>query len=444
MKATLSRKVEKVKSEWPKVVQPGRASVTVYRRQTPGGRWAFMLANYVGGKRRFDCYPDEGAAMEAADLLARGLDRRDYVAASMTQTEALEYANAVSRLKPLGLTVDAATSALAACVGTGAGMVPDLAGLHAAIKFYCARNKVVTKKPVAEVVAEFLAVKAARGASERYLRDLTSRLTHFAADCQKAASAVVTSDVQAWLDGLKLSPQSYSNFRIVLHTFFKFAVARGYAVDNPISATERLKVRGGDIEIFTPVEIGRLLETCRAEFPEYLPCLALGAFAGLRSAELERLEWKDVDLTARHIIVGASKSKTASRRIVPISDNLLVWLQPYAASVGKVWRGTTGVFYLSQQELAAATAVQADEAKGVVALSAVKWKQNALRHSYVSYRVAVTGDAGRTAGECGNSAVIIHRHYRELCTPADGARWFDVKPANAAANVVALPLAASA
>jgi hypothetical protein len=43
------------------------------------------------------------------------------------------------------------------------------------------------------------------------------------------------------------------------------------------------------------------------------------------------------------------------------------------------------------------------------------------------------------AGELGNSAAVVHRHYRELVKPADAERWFAVKPAGEAANVVTLP-----
>src|SRR5262249_30078371 len=101
--------------------------------------------------------------------------------------------------------------------------------------------------------------------------------------------------------------------------------------------TIRSKAWNGDIEIFTPTEIARLLESARVNYPDYLPCLAISAFAGLRSAEVERLTWEDVDLTARHIVVAASKAKTASRRIVPVHDNLAIWLAQYSAKRGKVW-----------------------------------------------------------------------------------------------------------
>ena len=58
----------------------------------------------------------------------------------------------------------------------------------------------------------------------------------------------------------------------------------------------------------------------------------------------------------------------------------------------------------------------------------MKWKSNGLRHSFASYRFAQIGDAGRVAGECGNSAAVIHKHYRELVRPADAVKWFAVAP----------------
>ncbi len=204
-------------------------------------------------------------------------------------------------------------------------LVGDLPNLHAAAKFYAAWHKTVTRKAVADVVAELVSVKEKSGASPRYLQDLRFRLGKFADAFRKANCNVTPAEVQTWLDSPKLSPQSYQNNRRVAHLLFEFAVARGFAHDNPVAATESVKVNGGSVEIFTPPELSRLLA---AAAPEFLPALAIGAFAGLRSAELERLEWADVRLAERCIIVGADKAKTACRRVVPIHDNLAPWLAP--------------------------------------------------------------------------------------------------------------------
>jgi len=424
MKAASSRTTKRA-DKWPKEVQPGRAIVRVYRRRSPSGNFNYMVANYADGqRRRFDSYPTEADALDAADKLARRLDSRDYVAAAMTKDQALEYANAVARLKPFGVTVDAATGTVAECLRT----VGDLSNIHAAVKFYVARHKQAVKKPVADALFEFLKIKEARGAAHRYMTDLRGRLEKFAADCKKDAGAVTTADVQEWLDGRKLKPQNYANYRRILHVFFAFAVSRGYATDNPIEGVEKVRVSGGDVEIFTPAEMARLLDAAKDKFPGFVPCLAVGAFAGLRSAEVERLEWSDIHLAERFIVVGADKAKTASRRVVPISDNLALWLADYASKEGRLFSDGSALFHSLQRRVAAATAVEQDAGKNVPAQKAVAWKGNGLRHSYASYRFAQIGDAGRVAGELGNSATVVHRHYKELVKPGDAVKWFNVSP----------------
>jgi integrase len=69
---------------------------------------------------------------------------------------------------------------------------------------------------------------------------------------------------------------------------------------------------------------------------ELRAAIAMGGFAGLRTAEIHRLDWKDVRLSERVIIVGADKAKTASRRVAPIIDNLAAWPAPLAKSEGPI------------------------------------------------------------------------------------------------------------
>ncbi|HZL78666.1 MAG TPA: site-specific integrase, partial [Candidatus Limnocylindrales bacterium] len=290
-------------------------------------------------------------------------------------------------------------------------IVGDVEHVIEACRFFRARNKRTTRKAVADVVAELLSIKESRGASKRYMEDLRSRLNRFADAFKKDACAVTTADIQSWFDEKKLGAQNFMGFRRTIHLFFKFAIARGYAVDNPAAAVEKVKVKHGATQIFTPKEIEKLLT---AVSPEFMPCIAIGAFAGLRSAEIERLEWSDVDLESGHIIVGVDKAKTASRRVVPIHDNLAAWLTQCANKQGKIWKDGHEEFYEAQQVTATA--------------AGVKWKANALRHSYASYRFAITADAGRVSGECGNSASVIHKHYRELVKPAAALQWFSVLP----------------
>jgi hypothetical protein len=58
----------------------------------------------------------------------------------------------------------------------------------------------------------------------------------------------------------------------------------------------------------------------------------------------------------------------------------------------------------------------------------IKWKHNALRHSFISYRLAEIQDVNRVALEAGNSPQMIFRHYRELATPEQARSWFAIAP----------------
>src|SRR5471032_596065 len=160
---------------WPKKISVGRVTVKVYRRQTPSGNPAFMVANYSGEKRRFDSYSAEADAMDAAGKLARQLSQRDTIGASMTREQSIEYASAIQTLQPLGISLTSAVATLAEAIK----LAGDLSGVTAAARFYKARNKTVTAQRVADVVAELLKVKESRGASARYLNDLRFRLEKF-------------------------------------------------------------------------------------------------------------------------------------------------------------------------------------------------------------------------------------------------------------------------
>jgi integrase len=149
----------------------------------------------------------------------------------------------------------------------------------------------------------------------------------------------------------------------------------------------------------------------RAAPAALIPVLAIGAFAGLRAAEIARLDWSAVDLGRRIIELRAGQAKTASRRIVPISDNLAAWLSP-----------------LERQGLVVPEKVVFVKITKLAKSLGLEWPHNALRHSYISYRIAVVQSAAQVALEAGNSPTIIFKHYRELVTKESADLWFSILP----------------
>ena len=206
-------RVPKDEEKWPRRVRFGRVSVTVYRRRRRDGSLGYEVASYASGSRRLESFPTPDVALERAADLARQASSGEAAAATLTHREAAEYSASAEILRPHGVSLLAAAQAVAGALKRLSG----LSELEAAVKQFERRNQEVVRKPVAAVVSELLEVKRSRKASERYLGDLESRLGRFVRDCRKAASDVSTADVQAWLDSLKLSPQSYTNYRRTLN-----------------------------------------------------------------------------------------------------------------------------------------------------------------------------------------------------------------------------------
>ena len=55
-------------------------------------------------------------------------------------------------------------------------------------------------------------------------------------------------------------------------------------------------------------------------------------------------------------------------------------------------------------------------------------RANAMRHSYASYRLALTEDVPALALEMGNSPTMIFRHYLELKHEDEATQWFSLRP----------------
>jgi integrase len=190
---------------------------------------------------------------------------------------------------------------------------------------------------------------------------------------------------------------------------------------NPILRTARPKLPDNPPEIFRVDELSALLNAANQLFPDALPMLAIGAFSGLRDAEIKRLEWSEVDLVRGFVEVKGSKAKSARRRIVQIQPNLAAWLRLYRDIVGRL------------------VPPNARNKLDVIHKEAglPRWPKNGLRHSFASYRLAATHDAPRVASELGHtSPQMLYSVYRELVLPEEAERYWKITPAAAADNVI--------
>jgi integrase len=369
--------------------------------KTPGSKWVVEGLRDEHGKRVRQFFPSRDAADDW--LRDRRPDLRNQGRAAMGLPDAQR--------------VDA-NRALAILAAHGTSLTVAAQAFHERAKLL---SRTVT---FAALRAELVAAKEADRKSPRYVGDLRSRLATVGETFdERPVAAIESRELDDWLRGLKLSPISRINFRKVLHTAFEFALMRGYAIENPVIKTAKVKADEINPGILTPKEIAAVLAAADAEV---VAAIAISAFGGLRDAEVGRMTWDRVDLVGGHIKIDAAIAKTSSRRLIPISDNLRAWLLPHAKTTGPL-RPSDRIsypLYREARKTAAANLVK----RGEPAKNLKDWPSNALRHSFASYRLALVANAAQVAEECGHSVQMMKKHYRELVTKTEAVAWFAVVP----------------
>ena len=264
-----------------------------------------------------------------------------------------------------------------------------------------------------QIVTQLLKSKQEDGLSRRYLDTMRSHLTRFAAAFPVQIAGIAAPQMEQWLRGLNIGARSRNNIRGSVVTLFHFARKQGYLRKGQPTEADDLAVakdRGGAIGVLKPEQLALVLASAPSREELYL---ALGAFTGMRSSEIIRLDWSAVNFERLFITVAADKAKTATRRLVPIHPNLAQWLEPHRGSKGQPFP----------------TGVVAERAIAFAKRCGIRWPQNALRHSYATYRLALIADAARVALEMGNSPSKLMTNYRELADEEEAKAWFAICPA---------------
>lgn len=279
--------------------------------------------------------------------------------------------------------------------------------------FLAWRSEQQKATPLESALADYLKAKLTPAISPRYARSLEYLRAILAPLEDKNIRAVTQADIEAILPkGEGTKARRRNNILADISTFFRWCRKRQILPDG-ITAPERIDratVPPPSKAIFSPGEAETLFNSIPDEWQAWF---AIACFAGLRTEEIQRLDWSDINLARAVIDVRAENAKTKRRRLVPIQPNLSEWLSACANPSGPVAPSRIDNFIRTLDG----------------------WKMNAPRHSYGSYRLAVIQDAPKLAEEMGNSVAMIRKHYAEAVHPEDGAAWFGIMPKQPA-NVV--------
>lgn len=127
-------------------------------------------------------------------------------------------------------------------------------------------------------------------------------------------------DVERWLAGRRLGAQGRYTYLSHLHAFFRFACRRGLTTSDPTANIDRPKLPKRLPRPITPVE----LDVALAEAgPQMRAWLYLGSFAGLRRAEIARLDRADVLDHLAPPMLAVRNGKGAKDRNVPLHPAVL-------------------------------------------------------------------------------------------------------------------------
>jgi integrase len=304
-----------------------------------------------------------------------------------------------------------------------------------------------------DVLRELLLSKQGHDLHGRYIRGLRDDLEPFVRAYPGDIRDQTPFQIETYLSSLSnVGPRRRNNVLSEIRHYQEFARIRGYMPDGvtPARVVSMIKVFGGSVSFYTPAVMQLFLDNV---LPEWSPTLSIAGFSGVRteeaalskdhSARKDPLRWEDFDWDDREIAVRTETSKTGIPRRCPITDNLYALLQPWrdrgtrgpVAPIGKRYDrefGNGGRLVL---------AINA-KLKGDLTgpCEKIEWFNDALRHSYGSYRMAIIKNMHTLAYEMGNSVAVIKRNYNHPRSVRDARTYFSLLPIGTASNIVQMPL----
>lgn len=284
------------------------------------------------------------------------------------------------------------------------------------------RFKAEKKAPVLipSLVDSLLEARRSRGVTPATVRELSSTLTHFAKDFPGCIRELDRAAVLRWLDGRNVSPRRWNNMRNAIVALHRHARGDGLlaAELTPVERIPRRKIRVV-VGTYEPTELERFLSVVEEE---WLPFFVFGAFCGIRPEEISPdqrnggwkpgLQWQDIKWHRKVVDVPPEVAKDRRRRFAPLTPAAAAFLLPWKDKTGPVCPRKAMHKYRLRW---------AEDAK-------VPWKNDGLRHSFASYRLALTKDMAALSLEMGNSPHMIHRHYLDLKHASEGKAWFAIRP----------------
>lgn len=306
-------------------------------------------------------------------------------------------------------------------------------GLLEAVRGHVALLQARTSSiPFSEAFDRFAEAKAKK--SPKYRKEIQHAKASFEPLHDRMVCDVVSTDLEPIIDAL---PDSSKNAKLRrLRSVFNLAIKRGWmgSNSNPVAKMEFASVKRKTVEVFTVDEVRHLLEHALENDLEFLPYRLFTFFCGIRpEGELERLEWSDINLADRTVVLRPEITKTNRRRIIELSDNIIAWLTEYRARGGKM-KGAVAPWTHQVRRTKHRASYKAVGIK--------KWIQQGARHSFCSYWLNKYENADRLVLLSGHTDKdTMWERYHAGVTKAEADKFWSIMPPTVAPNIIPMIVA---
>lgn len=287
--------------------------------------------------------------------------------------------------------------------------------LREAIEFYIKyANPPKGTISVKEAVEKFVASRRKLKRTERYIHSALQ--SYFNSFCErygdKMANEITETELEKFIFVNGRSSSTILGYIRNLNALFSYLVNRGHCTWNPLTKIERPTKKETTVEILSDSDTSAILQYAldHDRKPE-CACATLVFLCGVRVEEVEKMEWRLIDLEARLVYVTAKIAKNGKRRVNSIPENALEWLRLCAAD-GRV-----------------APPNYKNRMRAIRRGAKVAYIQNAMRHSFASYHIAMHENAHSTAMLLGHpNANLLYNTYRHVTTKTEAERYWAILP----------------
>ena len=221
-------------------------------------------------------------------------------------------------------------------------------------------------------------------------------------------------DVDRWLGRLGGSETSRAMWFRYARMFFRWAARMRLIDRSPLEGLRAPRATPGR-NILTPSQMRELLKAKMED--DVMALVLLGGFAGLRTIEVARMDWEDIDPRTGQIHVRPEVGKQTTgmlERVVDFTEPLVKRRKFFMGKTGRIVTGSTEALHERRRKVA-------------LGLEWGGWPENALRHSFATYHLGRCGNPGLTAFQMGHtSAAMVQRVYAVPAKRADWKAWWRI------------------